>query len=276
MISVILPTYNNERTIFDSIQSILNQSYQNFELIIVNDCSKDNTKKVIKSFDDSRIVYLENDRNIGRSQSRNKAIKKAKGNFIAVMDGDDISVTERLDIQLKYLMNNPNIDLVASNIIFFTNNKVTGVSDVKIYTLKNFNFFLRPIGLPHVTWMVRKDFFVNFKYNPNISMTIDQDLLLRSFKSFNYSLLKEPLVFVNEPKKNKIRYKLNQLYVLFLARLKFMNNYKLFYHFPIIVFIFIISSIFYTFGLRTNKIIKTLNHHYQNLLNEIKVKRDET
>jgi hypothetical protein len=124
--------------------------------------------------------------------------------------------------------------------------------------------------------MVRKDFFVKFKYNPNISMTIDQDLLLRSFKTFNYYLLKEPLVFVNEPKKNKIRYKLNQLYVLFLARLKFMNKHKLFYHFPIIVFIFIISSIFYTFNLRTNKIIKTLNHHYQNLLNEIKVKRVES
>ena len=275
MISVILPTYNNEQTIFDSIKSILNQSYQNFELIIVNDCSKDNTKKVIKSFDDSRIVYLENDKNIGRAQSRNKAIKKAKGNFIAVMDGDDISVPQRLDIQLKYLMNNPSIDLVASNIIFFTNNKVTGVSDVKMYTLKNLNFFLRPIGLPHVTWMVRKDFFVNFKYNPNILMTIDQDLLLRSFKSFNYFLLKEPLVFVNEPKKNKVRYKLNQLYVLFLARLKFINKHKLFYHFPIIVFIFIISSIFYTFGLRTNKIIKNLNHHYQNLFNEIKVKRVE-
>ena len=58
MISVILPTYNNERTIFDSIKSILNQSYQNFELIIVNDCSKDNTKKVVKSFDDSRIIYI--------------------------------------------------------------------------------------------------------------------------------------------------------------------------------------------------------------------------
>ena len=166
--------------------------------------------------------------------------------------------------------------MVASNIIFFTDNKVTGVSDIKMNTLKDFNFFLRPIGLPHITWMVRKEFFVNFKYNPKILVVEDQDLLLRYFKSFNYFLLKEPLVFYNEPKKNKIRYKLNQLYVLFLARLKFMNKHKLFYHFPIIVFIFIISSIFYTFNLRTNKIIKTLNHHYQNLLNEIKVKRDET
>jgi|TARA_B110000027_G_scaffold60438_2_gene65086 glycosyltransferase involved in cell wall biosynthesis len=273
MISIILSTYNNEQTISYSIKSILNQSYEDFELIIVNDCSKDNTKKVIKSFEDRRIVYLENNSNIGRSQSRNKAIKHANGNFIAVMDGDDISVPERLEIQLKYLINNPNIDLVASNTIFFTDNKVTGVSDVQTNTPKDINFFLRPIGLPHVTWMVRKNFFVNYKYNPNISMAIDQDLLLRSFNSVNYFLLKQPLVFVNEPKKKKIRYKLNQLYVLFMARLKFIKNHKLFYHFPIIVFIFIISCIFYIFGFRTNKTIKTSNYHYQNLLDKIKAKR---
>ena len=60
MISVILATYNNEKTIFNSISSILNQNYKNFELIIINDCSSDKTKQIINSFDDKRIVYLEN------------------------------------------------------------------------------------------------------------------------------------------------------------------------------------------------------------------------
>jgi glycosyltransferase involved in cell wall biosynthesis len=269
MISVILPTYNNEKTIFYSINSILNQSYKNFELIIVNDGSFDRTKQIIKSFEDDRIIYLENNKNIGRAESRNKAIKIAKGNYIAVMDGDDISVTKRLEIQLKYLKSNPKIDLVASNTIFFSNNKIVGVSNVKTNSPKDLNFFLRPIGLPHVTWMARKEFFSNFKYNPNISMTIDQDLLLRSYRNLNYFLLKEPLVFVNEPKKNKIKYKLKQLYVLFLARLKFMNSNKLYYQFPIILFVFIVSSLFYTFGVRTNKIITDYNSHYQNLFDKI-------
>ena len=67
MISIILSTYNNEQTIFHSIKSILDQTYDNFELIVINDCSKDKTKKIIKSFEDSRIIYLENDKNIGRS-----------------------------------------------------------------------------------------------------------------------------------------------------------------------------------------------------------------
>lgn len=269
MISVILPTYNNEGTIFDSIKSILNQSYQDFELIIINDCSTDKTKQVIESFDDNRIIYLENNKNIGRSKSRNMAIKIAKGDFIAVMDGDDISVPNRLNKQLKYLMENPKIDLVASNIIFFTDEKVKGISDVKIHSPKNLNFFLRPIGLPHVTWMARKDFFLNFKYDPNLLVTIDQDLLLRSFKSFNYSLLKEPLVFVNEPNKTKTKHKLKQIYALFFARIKFMYINKVFHFFPIIILIFIISSIFYILGIRTNKIITSLNNEYQNLLNKI-------
>ena len=118
--------------------------------------------------------------------------------------------------------------------------------------------------------MVRKEFFVNFKYNPNIFMAIDQDLLLRSFKSINYFLIEQPLVFVHEPKKKKIFYKLNQLYVLFLTRLRFINSHKLYYYFTIVVFIFIISCIFYNFGLKTKKLLKTSNHQYQSLLNTIK------
>ena len=79
MISVILSTHNDENTISDAINSILNQSYTDLELIIINDCSTDKTKEVIKSFDDRRLIYLENKTNIGRSRSRNKAIKIAKG-----------------------------------------------------------------------------------------------------------------------------------------------------------------------------------------------------
>ena len=87
MISIILSTFNDERTIFYSIKSILGQTYSNFELIIINDFSTDKTKQIIKSFNDSRIIYIENEYNIGRSLSRNKGIKKSKGDFIAIIDG---------------------------------------------------------------------------------------------------------------------------------------------------------------------------------------------
>ena len=107
-ISIILPTRNNEKTIYYSIKSILNQSYKNFELIIINDCSNDKTKQIILSFKDNRIVYIENEKSIGVTSSIIKGINKSNGDFIARMDGDDISVPERLFTQLNYLKKSGN------------------------------------------------------------------------------------------------------------------------------------------------------------------------
>ena len=180
MISIILPTYNNEKTIFYSIQSILNQSYRNFELIIVNDFSTDKTKQIIRSFNDSRIIYLENEKNIGSTNSVLRGIEKSEGDYIARMDGDDIAIPERLKIQLDYLKENPHIDLVASNIILFTNNKVIGCSNLKLYNSNNINFYIRTIGLPHSSWLAKAQFFKHNKYNANFRTSQDQDLLLRA------------------------------------------------------------------------------------------------
>jgi glycosyltransferase involved in cell wall biosynthesis len=104
LITVIMPVYNREKFIGDAIQSIINQSFENFELIIINDASIDNTKKIILKFPDSRIILLENEKNIGVAASRNKGIEKAKGKFIAFMDSDDISLPNRLQEQLNKLM----------------------------------------------------------------------------------------------------------------------------------------------------------------------------
>ena len=269
MISIILSTYNNENSIFYSINSILCQSYQNFELIIINDFSTDKTKRVIQSFTDSRIVYLENDKNIGRTLSRNKGIKKAKGEFIAIIDGDDIAVPRRLEIKLNYLINNPSIDLVASNIIFFTDDKVIGISKFRPHNLKKINFYLSPLQMPHSTWLARAEFFKDYYYDSRADLIEDQDLLLRAHHKCQYSLLKEPLVFYRMPSEISIDYKLKQVFVLFLSRIRHMRYHKLYYYFPIILLVFIISSISYVLGLNTVKPLTTLNSKYQNLLNKI-------
>ena len=268
MISVILPTYNNEKTIFDSIKSILNQTYRDFELIIINDCSNDKTEEVIKSFNDERIIYLENDINLGGAGSRNKGIEKAKGDFIAMMDGDDIAIPERLEIQLNYLKNNPNITLVASNIVYFTNYNVSGVSDLRIHDPKDFKFYLRPLGLPHPTWMARSSFFKNFKYYSNIASE-DFELLLRGLDSSKYAVIKEPLLFYNVPEDTKIKYKLNLVYSMFLTRINFVKKRKMLYFLPLILTIFILSSIFYLFKIKTYKIINKFNTTYQILLDKL-------
>lgn len=101
-VSVTLVTYNHEKYIADAIQSILDQTFQDFELIIVNDGSTDRTEEVIKSFQDSRIQYIYQ-MNQGTSAACNAAIMAAKGQYIATMSGDDISYPDRLRIQYEYL-----------------------------------------------------------------------------------------------------------------------------------------------------------------------------
>lgn len=103
-VSIVTPTYNGEKFIGDTIRSVLNQTYKNFELIIVDDCSTDNTRKIVKSFSDKRIIYFRNDKNQGGAYCRNLAISKATGDYIAFLDGDDLWHKEKLERQLKFML----------------------------------------------------------------------------------------------------------------------------------------------------------------------------
>ncbi len=276
MISVILSTHNDEKTVSDAISSILNQSHIDFELIIINDCSTDKTKEVIKSFDDKRIVYLENKKNIGRSRSRNKGIKISKGDFIAIMDGDDISVPNRLDVQINYLKKNLNIDLVASNVIYFYEKKVLGASSLKQHKSNIFNFYLRASEMPHPTWMARADFFKRFKYNPKMDKSEDSDLIFRARLSCNYSLIKDRLVFYRIPNRVNIGYKLKQIYLLFLSRIQQIYNQKSFYYFPLVLTGLLVSAMFYIFGFKTIKMKTYFNYKYQNLFDKLVTKNQKS
>ena len=275
MISVVLSTYNDEQTISHAIKSILNQSYLNFELIIINDCSTDKTKEMIQSFDDSRLIYIENQKNIGRSRSRNRGIMIAKGEFIAIMDGDDISAPNRLGVQVNYLKKNPNIDLVASNVIYFYRNKVIGISKLELLKLNIFNFYLRASEMPHPTWMGRANFFRKFKYDFKMDQSEDSDLLFRARLSSQYSLLNEHLVFYRIPNKIDIGYKLNQVYLLFLSRISHIYHQKSFLYFPLVFAALFVSSLLYISGFKKIKMITFFNSKYQNLFNKIKDKRND-
>ena len=105
-ISVVMPAYNAEKYIGESIDSILNQTYGDFEFIIINDGSRDSTKEIILSYSDNRIVYLENEINSGIVVTLNKGLKYATGEYIARMDADDIAVAERLEKQIEFMEKN--------------------------------------------------------------------------------------------------------------------------------------------------------------------------
>ncbi len=115
LISVIIPTYNREKTILRAVQSVLDQTYQNFEIIIVDDCSSDKTVKIIKPLleKDMRIKLLLNEKNQGPNYSRNRGIKNSKGEYIALLDSDDEWLSEKLENQLqKFKNNSENVGLV--------------------------------------------------------------------------------------------------------------------------------------------------------------------
>ncbi len=115
-ISVIMSVYNSEKFLSEAIESILNQTFKDFEFIIINDSSTDNSLEIIKKYQnkDERIVLIENKKNIGLTKSLNIGLKKAKGKYIARMDADDISLPERFQIQYDFLEKNKDIFLVGT------------------------------------------------------------------------------------------------------------------------------------------------------------------
>ncbi len=108
LVSIITPLYNSEEFISETIDSVLNQSYENWEMIIVDDCSSDNCVNIVKEYceKDARIKLFENKSNSGAAVSRNTAIEMAQGRFIAFLDSDDVWLCNKLEVQIAYMLKN--------------------------------------------------------------------------------------------------------------------------------------------------------------------------
>jgi glycosyltransferase involved in cell wall biosynthesis len=130
LISVVMPAYNAEKYLEESINSILNQTFKNFEFIIVNDCSTDKTKEIIGKFKkkDKRIILLNNKKNLKVPLTRSRGMKVAKGKYIAVMDADDIAIKNRLEVQYKFMEKNKDVFLCGgSAIVIDEEGKIIGI-----------------------------------------------------------------------------------------------------------------------------------------------------
>lgn len=105
LVSIVMPAYNAEKFIEESIKSVINQSYKNWELLVINDCSKDFTQEIIKKYclKDKRIELFNQERNSGVVEARNKGIQESKGKYIAFLDSDDLWEEKKLEIQIKYM-----------------------------------------------------------------------------------------------------------------------------------------------------------------------------
>ena len=199
-ISVVMPTYNDGEYLREAIDSILNQTFTDFEFIIINDGSTDNTKSIITSYNDDRIRYLKNESNSGNTVSRNKGMNAAIGKYIAIMDSDDISVRDRFEIQYNYLEKHPEIGILGGSKIFFDKNTwfYRHYPSDPDY-IKSFLFFKNAVGQPTVM-MRRKTIVENeLYYNKEYENGEDFDFWYRAvLKEVRIANLKKVMLFYRQ------------------------------------------------------------------------------
>ncbi len=127
LVSVVIPAYNKAKYIQNTIDSILSSEYDNIELVVVDNCSVDNTVEILKGIDDPRFRYVVNPVNLGMVDNWNKAVREAKGEYVKLVPGDDILYANNISASLKYLTRHPDIHLVITGIhLIDDNGKVKG------------------------------------------------------------------------------------------------------------------------------------------------------
>ncbi|MBD2308798.1 glycosyltransferase family 2 protein [Chroococcidiopsis sp. FACHB-1243] len=195
LVTIGLPVLNSEKTLKAAICSILNQTYCNWELIIIDDGSKDRTLSVAQSFQDPRITVIADGLHMNLSHRLNQAISLAKGKYFARMDGDDISYPERLEAQVRYMEKHPNIDLLATRTIVF--DKDGHSRGCTFATESHAEICSRPwsgFPLAHPTWLGKLEWFLTHQYRENAIRMEDYDLLLRTYKTSCFSCLPQILL----------------------------------------------------------------------------------
>lgn len=198
-ISVVMPVYNAAPFLREAIDSVLTQHNTHFEFIIINDGSTDDSKFIILSYNDPRIVYLENEVNSGLVFTLNKGIAAARGKWIARIDGDDIALPARLEKQLAFFSENPEARVLATTIVLVNEkNEITGEwkDDVQHTTPGEIRRFL-PFNncIAHPTIMIDAGLIQQYRYDPSQKLSEDYDLWLRlTADGHTIYKLKEPLL----------------------------------------------------------------------------------
>lgn len=199
LVTVLMPVYNGEKYLAEAIDSVLNQTYTHFEFLIINDGSTDGTEDIILSYADPRIVYVKNEQNIKLIATLNKGLKLAKGKYIARMDADDISLPQRLEKQIAFLENNPNVGLGGSYL------KTLGAANDQVIEYKTssdeikFRLFF-DTHFPHPAAVLRKDVLERFglEYEAEYIHVEDYVLWNRMAEHTDLAILPEVLVLKRE------------------------------------------------------------------------------
>lgn len=207
-VSVIMSEYNTEKgLLIQSIESIVQQTYKNLEIIIVDDCGKNDLKEIVSTINDRRIKLIRNKKNEGLVSSLNKALRLSNGKYVARMDTDDYSLPKRIETQVDFLEKNNSISVVGSNVYYYDGKDKWGESALNgLVTKKQ---ILQSSPLLHPTIMARKDAIIDVHGYPNYKRCEDYALWISLYsKGYKLYNMKEKLVLYhlsyNDYKKRKL------------------------------------------------------------------------
>ena len=220
MISVIMSVYNGDKFLSSSIESILKQTYSDFELLILDDGSTDNTSKILNSYrNHEKIRLFKNNENIGLTKSLNLLINKSKGSYIARQDCDDLSDSKRLEKQLSYLLKY-DLDACTARAINKQSNRLTPRFSYYLpykISVKFKNPFI------HGTLFIKSEILKKLMYDERLYYAQDYLLFLQILKSYKIKTINEGLYILNTRDNISDKYKVEQKKFFKLAR-NFFNE----------------------------------------------------
>lgn len=175
VITVLMPVYNAEKYLKKAIESILNQTYENFDFLIIDDGSTDTSGAIIKSFNDTRITFLKNEGNMGIVRTLNKGLTLIDSDYICRMDSDDIAVPERLEEQLKYMESHPEVAVSGSSILKFNDQGNQHILKVRTDSKRLKTHLLFDNALMHPTVIMRNSILKKYGFSYDESHVAMED-----------------------------------------------------------------------------------------------------
>lgn len=197
LISVVIPSYNREKTIAKAVDSVLKQTYDNIEVIVVDDCSTDNTVEILKQYEDPRLHYYVLEKNSGACYARNYGISKAKGKYVALHDSDDIWHSDKLEKQIAYLKKKQ-LEFMTCGFIRYRNGKQEkiGMVDCPKNAQDLWCQLVNGNWVSTQTILCYRYCFEKIQFDPNVKRFQDWELGLQAAINFRVGSLKETLVDV--------------------------------------------------------------------------------
>jgi len=195
-ITVLMAIYNGTATLNAALRSIRNQTFEAWELLLIDDASQDDPASFVSRFDDARIRVVRNPSNLGLAASLNCGIELATAPYIARMDADDVSYPQRLEVQHEFLEKHSGVDVVGSKILVFRDggNAAGIISAANTHAAICGSRLSGAFPLHHPTWMGKTDWFRQHKYDPAFRKAQDYELLLRAAATSTYANVPEILL----------------------------------------------------------------------------------